>query len=665
MEGVVSRHSHMVLEYYVERLREERRKRAERIARLKSRADVLRRQKELRAKIREAFGPFPQKTPLNARVTGSVEQRRCTMHKVLFESRPGFLVSANLYVPKGLKGRAPAVLGVCGHSQEGKAGEGYQTFAATLALKGFVSMIIDPISQGERVQYPGKDGKPKLGLCPEHNMVGDQQELVGEFFGAWRAWDGIRAIDYLRSLPHVDPTRLGVTGNSGGGTMTTWLRGLDGRITMCAPGCFVTTYLSNLENELASDSEQIIPNVIKLGLDQADFFAAWAPAPVVLLTQAQDFFDQRGARQTFAELKRIYRLLGAERNVQIVTGPGGHGYSRDLREAMYGFFAKHAGLRVPSKEPKLVARKPEELFATKSGSVTRQGSKLVLNFTRAKADALRRRRGRVAPAKLKRILVELLALPVRSGPPHHRSLPNFRVGKVRVQHFPLETEPGIFACVTAVDAEGWHNPPPRGERCVLVVPHMQARDVASSTSLRAWQQGGRRVFAVDPRGFGETRQVVGAGGDLLAGFGPDYLLESHALMLGEPYIGRRVHDVLSTLDWLESLGYREIDLVGVGLGATLALLAASVDDRPASVTLVNSLLSYHELIQVHIYKWPVAFQVRGALERFDLPDCYRAIAKAKKLTLIKPWDGQLKVLKRADGRARVKAMGILPRVLKG
>jgi len=99
------------------------------------------------------------------------------------------------------------------------------------------------------MQYPGPDLKSRVGTAVlEHLMAGNQQTLVGEWLGTWRAWDGIRALDYLLTRPEVDPKHLGVTGTSGGGTDTTWLCAIEPRWTMAAPSCFVTTFRRNMEN---------------------------------------------------------------------------------------------------------------------------------------------------------------------------------------------------------------------------------------------------------------------------------------------------------------------------------------------------------------------------------------------------------------------------------
>ncbi len=644
MDVLLHRYPHMLQEYYVARLGEWHRARRELRAKVKTRAQALRLQGEVREAVRSSFGPWPERTPLNARVTGALDRPTYRIEKVLYESRPEFLVSANLYVPKRLAGKAPCVLGLCGHSDNGKASQAYQSFGHGLAMKGFVCLIIDPVSQGERVQYPNAEGRCKLGLCAEHNMIGNLLMLAGDFLGMWRSWDAIRGLDYLLSRPEIDPERVGVTGISGGGTMSTWMLGLDDRITMGAPGCFVTTFLANLENECAADAEQIPPGIIAAGIDEPEILIAAAPKPVVILAQRDDFFDYRGTVEAFHDLRRIWKLLGAEHNLQLYAGSGTHGYSQELREAMYAFFSQHSGVAAGSKEPKLALAAEEELWATKYGSVRRAGSKLVIDFTREKAASLARKRGHVPAAKLRKMLAEVLALPKREGPPHHRMLATMRVGTLRFQNFALDTERGIQAVVTAADPPGWRLPPARGNRCALVVPHVSAHEDLTLTKVKRLIAGSGSVFGLDVRGVGQSQPILGEADSTTGPFSSDYLHHSQALMMGEPLLGRRVHDALSALDWLESLGYKDIHLVGRGLGALVALLAATLDERPRKVTLLNALGSWHELTQAAVYEWPASSLLHGVLEKFDLPDCLGAVGKRARV--VEPWDARMKPAQR-------------------
>ncbi|NQT17114.1 MAG: acetylxylan esterase, partial [Planctomycetes bacterium] len=206
-------------------------------AALESREKILQRRKRLRDDFREMIGPLPEKTPLNARVVGHVDCDGYRIEKVIYESRPGHHVTGNLYLPTKGRPPYPGVLVPCGHSANGKAAEAYQSASILLAKNGLVALIFDPIGQGERLQLLDA---PRNGTTT-HTLLGLGALLVGVNTGNYRLWDGIRSLDYLASRPEVDPKRLGCTGNSGGGTMTTWLMAADDRIGVAAPSCFVTS----------------------------------------------------------------------------------------------------------------------------------------------------------------------------------------------------------------------------------------------------------------------------------------------------------------------------------------------------------------------------------------------------------------------------------------
>ena len=160
----LNRFPRMVQEYFVEQVRRVDRQVEARYAALDNRAEAQAYVRDVQEKIQRCFGPWPEKTPLNPRVTGIVERDEYTIENIIFESRPGFLVTANLYVPKGRPFPLPGVVGTCGHSSNGKAVEPYQSFAQGLARLGYVVLIYDPIGQGERLQYPNDQLKSRIGV---------------------------------------------------------------------------------------------------------------------------------------------------------------------------------------------------------------------------------------------------------------------------------------------------------------------------------------------------------------------------------------------------------------------------------------------------------------------------------------------------------------------
>ena len=637
----LNRFPRMVQEYFVRRVRAAEKANHAAKAALSNRAEAEAYVRTVRERIRESFGPFPERTPLNPRLTGIVERDAYRIEKVIFESRPGLLVTGNLYVPKGRAFPLPGVIGTCGHSNNGKAAEAYQAFSQGLARMGYVVFIFDPIGQGERLQYPDTGLQSRIGVgVREHLHAGNQQFLVGEFLGAWRAWDGIRALDYLLTREEVDPKRIGVTGNSGGGTMTTWLCGLESRWTMAAPSCFVTTFRRNLENELPADTEQCPPRALSLGLDHEDFIAAMAPKPVILLGKERDFFDIRGTEAAYARLRHLYRLLGAEDNLAMFAGPTAHGYSRENREAMYRWFNRVTGISDASTEPDLVIEADETLQCTPKGQVSELGARTVFSFTRERSQALLAGTRPPPTDELPRLVSETLRLPeIRRAPDFRilRPLSGRRHPRPHAAVYAVQTEPGAHAVVYRLDRERLEARPPRdGSRALLYLAHhssdAELRDEPWVRQLME-KEPEATFYACDVRGIGESRPDTCGQNMFLHPYGSDYFYAIHALMLDAPYLGMRTFDALRVLAWLKSVGHPEVHLAGLGWGTLPATFAALLADLVTRVSLKGALASYASIAESEDYDWPLSALLPDVLGRFDLPDCYRVLG-AKRLTLV-------------------------------
>lgn len=196
--------------------------------------------------IRKTFmdsigGLPPMDAPLNARTIGVFQEVRFRIEKVIFESRPGALVTANLYIPDGVKKPTGAVLFVCGHHQQAKQVDEYQIVCRHLVAAGLIVFAQDPIGQGERFSYYEKALKSTTVNwgSAEHDYAGAQCVLLGDSIARYFVHDAMRGLDYLASRPEVDPKRIGVTGNSGGGLQTCMMMMADPRIAAAAPGTFV------------------------------------------------------------------------------------------------------------------------------------------------------------------------------------------------------------------------------------------------------------------------------------------------------------------------------------------------------------------------------------------------------------------------------------------
>ncbi len=645
----LNRFPRMLQEYLVNRIRETYRANHARVMGLMNRDEALAYCAEAREKVARVFGPWPERTPLNTRVTGEFDRGEYRVRKLVFESRPGFFVTANLYLPQGHTGPRPAVLCLSGHHWNAKAYEPYQSFTQSLARMGYVALHFDPIGQGERLQYPDGKGESLYGPGPsypsvrEHNALDRQMCLTGDWIGRWFIWDGIRALDVLLEQEGVDPARVGVTGNSGGGTMTSFAVACDPRVTMAAPSCAITTWYHSALNEEALDAEQYPPGAWAEGLEQSDLFLAAAPKPVILLTQEQDGFDQRGSLDAFARIRHVYRLLGAEANAAYHVGPGGHNYWADAREAMYAFFNHHAGVDRPGTEPKLVIEEVASLRCTPAGQASdTPGARCVPAFVADRSRALTARRGQPVGTELIRRVEALLRLPRRDGPPDYRVLRPWsprKHARAHTSHFVLETDPRYGAQAVVIKLENqWRTARPlRGDGpAVLYLPHLSSdQELREDARVREIAAATPAFFACDYRGIGESRPDTCKPDSFFDIYGCDYFYAGNATVFGESYVAWRVHDVLCTLDWMASFGYDRVHLVAQGWGTIPGALAALLDERVRQVTLIRAPLSYAALAEAPAQDWPASAMLPGVLQHFDLPDVYRELER-KDLRRVEP-----------------------------
>jgi dienelactone hydrolase len=323
-----------------------------------------------RAALLKSLNELPDYSgPLNARIRGVLDAGDYKIEKLSYESLPRLVVSANLYIPK-TEGRHPAVLFPMGHWEQGKPFA--QRIAGNLARKGFVVLAYDPIGQGERQQaFDWRYGRSLIGGSVDQHMEnGATSLLIGDGIMRYFVFEGMRGIDYLTSRREVDAERIGVTGCSGGGTVTTFLSALDQRVKVAAPACYMQTFRA-LVNGPTGDSEQSNPNFLALGLDQMDLVELFAPKPWLISSTEQDFFTPAGAKPVYEEARRWYALYGAQDRVKWVIGPGEHGTPKLVREAIYDWMIRWLGrdLKADAKDQDVPMFTEHELCVTEKGQL--------------------------------------------------------------------------------------------------------------------------------------------------------------------------------------------------------------------------------------------------------------------------------------------------------
>ena len=316
--------------------------------------------------------PYDNTLPLNARVTGVIEEEGLRIEKIIFESRPKVYVTANLYIPEKRKNPCGAVLFQVGHSAPGKADSQYQRVARAITSCGLIVMVIDPVGQGERLSYfEPSVGKPLIGATVwEHQYAGEQCVLNGDNIARYFIADAMRAIDYLESREEVDSNRIGATGSSGGGTATCYLMVCDPRIKAAAPGTFVTTRREYLYTGGAQDSEQIWLGATENGFDHHELFMCFAPKPLLLLGVDSDFFPIEGAEEVINTSKRFWEMYDAGDNLRMITDKSLHKYTDMLGCKAGEFFALTLNGEDRKPDSDLVKKLPaEKLWCTEKGQV--------------------------------------------------------------------------------------------------------------------------------------------------------------------------------------------------------------------------------------------------------------------------------------------------------
>ena len=548
--------------------RQEQARRA-RFAAVRSRSDLDQLQSSLRQTFLRLLDGLPPQAGLPpVRRTGTIDADDYIVEKLVYESFPGYFVSALLYKPKKITGPVPGVLSPCGHSTTGKAAGAYQILHINLAKRGYVVLTYDPVGQAERSQFwDAERGRSRFNLgCGEHAVLGNPLYLLGTSLARYRIWDGMRGLDYLASLQEVDASKIGCVGNSGGGTLTAYIAALDPRVSVAAICCYITTLRRRMGNRIQqdpdADPEQDIFGFVSQGIDHAGLLALRAPRPTLLGTARLDFFPIEGALESFAEAKRLYEVAGAADHIKRAESPLGHGLSEPLRKAVYEWFGRWLAGRpeaTPAAEFSVTPRPAKELLVCADGQVNR-------TFQSRPLLPLAWEEFASKPKPKKVPLRELLGLdPDRSDP-----------------------------AITEIAAGSNRN-----RTCVVCINGNETRDWREETQfLDGLVRRGLTVHVVDPRGVAQRRPRLTIAkrdyADPLEGVEEN--IAYNAFLVGKSLLGMRVTDVLVAVHKIaDQRKPRRVVLCGRRDAALAVCLAAAVDsaiDLVATEELTQSFRSF-------------------------------------------------------------------------
>ena len=577
------------------------------------------------ARLRDFFvqqlGGFPERTPLNARVVGQLDGDGYRIEKIIFQSQPHHHVTAALYLPDN-RPPYPGVVVSCGHSRTAKAADYNQYFGIALARNGIAALCYDPIGQGERSQILNKEGKVRFSnTTREHFLLGVGSILIGTNTARYRIWDGIRAIDYMVGRPDVDPNRIGFTGCSGGGTLTSYVMALDDRVACAVPACYLTTFRRLIETIGPQDAEQNIFGQIAFGMDHPDYVLMRAPRPTLISSTTGDYFDIGGAWNNYRQAKRLYTRLGFPERVDLVEAPGNHGVQPANLVAITRWMRRWLLDQDDAVELKEIsAHSEQELQCTEKGQVLllpNERSVFDLNVEHERRLAIHRNEFWKNTSQAEALQAVRKAVSVR---------PLDEIGKLRMKEvgrvqregyhidkIVLHTPSGL-----PIPALTFHPESPEDDAYLYLHGEGKQTDGAVGGPIEELVSEGYVVVAIDLRGCGET--AAKEQDDLLGDWRTYFL----SYLLGQSVLGLQTEDALACGRWVanyETKQPRRVHLVGIGSAGVPALHAAALEPELfATVKLRKTIPSWSMIIGQHAPKDVLSSTVHGALRIYDLPN---------------------------------------------
>lgn len=541
----------------------------------------VRRQK-VREQVLVANGlwPMPEKIALKPTIHGKIERDGYTIEKVFFASLPGHYVCGNLYRPTGKTGKLPAVLCPHGHWANGRLHEAndreidnqikqgaeqtregakhpLQARCAQLARMGCVVFFYDMVGYADSLQIPHRQG-----------FLDVEAELRLQNFMGLQTFNSIRALDFLISLPDVDPARIGVTGASGGGTQTFILCGIDDRPAAAFPAVMVST---DMQGGCICEN----CSYLRVGTGNIELAGLFAPRPLGM-SGAEDWTREIETKG-LPELQALYKMLGAPDNVMAKAyRQFGHNYNQVSRELMYNFFNKHLklGQKEPVKEQPFVPVPPNELRVF--------DAEHPLPGDGVDAKGVRAWWSGQSEKSLQALL-----------PTDARSLANFRetlgTGLRVMVDADLPVGQAVGACECA--------PAPCRGRILSLFPLRRNRLAFGRFGLEQRAETTKRlVIWVHPEGAGSLHQgdALAPAAQMIVDRGFD-IIPVEALRTGatanekrhpvnkdfagytfgynRPLLAERVHDILAAIDSAQQRGYKTIHLVGFERAGPWVILA--------------------------------------------------------------------------------------------
>jgi cephalosporin-C deacetylase-like acetyl esterase len=537
---------------------------------------------QVAAGLHRALGmdPPPEKTPLEAKVLERTERKDYTLENVVFQSLPGFYVTCNVYIPNDVARPMPAMVITAGHAmKQGKNYDLYRTAQLGLVRHGFLVLAYDPIGQGER-RLPGYS-----------HAVSYPALLTGKSNLHYMTWDSIRALDYLRTRDEVDPKRIGIAGNSGGGLNTMYTLPIEPRFAAGGTFCCLCSYEAWIRDGGNHCICNHLPGICRV-LEQFELVGVAAPRPHLAGAGKNDsIFPIEGVRETIERGERIYAFYDAKDRLALAEADKPHGWTQPLREAAYGWFCKWLkgeGDGAPIAEPEIPLDdwQSPHLMCYPDGTLP-ENAKSYVDLVREESERLATIRPAVPEDKgaaeawactlQEKLWSTFGGKPEPVGPAaDDRGHFNWQGHEVRRLAIQTESDlkvPAVF--VRPKEAEG-------ATPAVVLLDDAGKSQTPNSPVAKALLGRGIAVLAVDPRAIGEVKVHANH-------------CASDSVVLGRPLLAQQAWDVICAADYLAARD--DVDAAQIGLCARgevglIAALAAAWSDMFIAVAIDGAPGSY-------------------------------------------------------------------------
>ncbi|MBL8178037.1 MAG: acetylxylan esterase [Bryobacterales bacterium] len=481
------------------------------------------RRAHLKRQVQAAAGllPMPQRGLVKATIFGKLERAGYTIEKVYLETLPGYYLGGNLYRPRGREGKFPAVLTPHGHWKNGRLEHtelaSIPGRSINLARQGYVVFAYDMVGYNDTKQTP-------------HAFGTDREHLWNFHPFALQTWNSLRVADFLASLADVDPSRLAMTGASGGGTQTFILAAIDERIGVDVPVNMISASMqggSPCEN--APGLRHDVTNV--------EIGALMAPRPMLLVAATGDWTKNVPLLE-FPVIRQIYSLYDATSRVEAVQFDSPHNYHQRSREAMYTFFSKHVLHRDtgPVAEQPFTVEKPEDMLVF-SGRELPAGAATYEGVFQAWKNAT------AVPQPSREALRHALSVEWPGQVESHRVGDRVRLSRS-----------GKGDLVRGIYRDGTGAP--------ALIVHAGGAEAARNEEAVT----GRPALWIDVWGTGESK-------------GSRDTKTNHFYTFHRTDAQNRVQDILTALAWLRTQHRQTVELIGLGEAALWTLFAAAADEE--------------------------------------------------------------------------------------